>query len=173
MQLMMPIFPAGTEMVSDNLGVGKKDGVVTYLHCGLPIYSHLESDYRSFRFITSKFIDQGLCRKVDICNCFHVSYDSVKRYVSRLERCGDSGFFTDDKRNGGSCYKLLPEVISRMQRALDAGKSNSEIARLEKVSEGAIRYALKKGSLKKTLHPPTRAVTEPSAAAKMHGERWV
>jgi hypothetical protein len=85
--------------------------------------------YRGFRFITSKFILQGLCRKIDICAGFHVSYDSVKRYVRRLEKCGDTGFFTDDKRNGGSRYKLLPAVIERMQKALDKGMSNSEIAR--------------------------------------------
>jgi hypothetical protein len=167
MQMMLPIFPVGTAMISDNLGVGRKDGLVTYLHCGMPIYSHLESDCRSFRFITSKFILQGLCRKIDICNTFHVSYDSVKRYCSRLEKCGDSGFFTDDKRNGGSRYKLLPEVIERMQRLLNDGKSNSEIARKEKVTEGAIRYALRNGVLKKKWHknsPLSKAATEPNVA---------
>lgn len=155
MQMMLPIYPAGTTMISADLGVGRGDGLVTYLHCGLPIYSHLETDHRSFRFITSKFILQGLCRKIDVSTCFHVSYDSVKRYVRRLKDCGDSGFFTDDKRNGGSRYKLLPEVTERMQRYLDEGKSNCEIARKENVTEGAIRYAMRNGILKKNL---TRAV---------------
>jgi hypothetical protein len=167
MQLMLPLFPVGTAMISDNLGVGRKDGLVIYLHCGMPIYSHLETDYRSFRFITSKFILEGLCKKIDICNSFHVSYDSVKRHVRRLEECGDSGYFTDDKRNGGSRYKLLPDVIERMQRSLDDGKSNSEIARKENVTEGAIRYALRNGVLKKSQHknsPLPRVATEPSAA---------
>jgi len=155
MQMMLPIYPIGTTMISADLGVGRRDGLVTYLHCGLPIYSHLETDHRSFRFITSKFILQGLCRKIDVSTCFHVSYDSVKRYVRRLKDCGDSGFFTDDKRNGGSRYKLLPEVIERMQRYLDEGVSNCEIARKENVTEGAIRYAIRNGILKKNL---TRAV---------------
>ena len=167
MQMMLPIFPVGTEMISDNLGVGRKDGLVIYFHAGMPIYSHLETDHRGFRFITSKFILQGLCRKIDICTVFHVSYDSVKRYVHRLEKCGDTGFFTDDKRNGGSRYKLLPAVIDRMQKAMDKGMSNSEIARMEKVTEGAIRYALKSGALKKTPYsnrPSSKGATEPSAA---------
>jgi transposase len=167
MQLMLPLFPVGTVMISDTLGVGRNDEIVTYLHCGLPIYSHRESDYRSFRFITSKFILEGLCKKIDICNSFHVSYDSVKRYVRRLEKCGDSGFFTEDKRNGGSRYKLLPVVIDRVQKYLDAGKNNCEIARIEQVSEGTIRYALRNGILKKS--PPmkvssSKGATEPSAA---------
>jgi len=83
---------------------------------------------------------------VDICNWFHVSYDSVKRYVRRLAQCGDTGFFTDDKRNGSSKYKLLPDVLLRMQGYIDAGKNNCEIARLENVSEGAVRYSLEKRS---------------------------
>ena len=167
MQMILPIFPVGTEMISDNLGVGRKDGLVIYLHGGLPIYSHLETDHRGFRFITSKFILQGLCRKIDISTAFHVSYDSVKRYVRRLEKCGDTGFFTDDNRNGGSRYKLLPAVIERMQKALDKGISNSEIARMENVTEGAIRYALRNGVLKKTPRTPLlspKGATEPNAA---------
>jgi hypothetical protein len=173
---MLPVYPVGTEMISSNLGVGRKDGLVIYFHGGMPIYSHLESDYRSFRFITSKFILQGLCRKVDISDCFHVTYDSVKRYVRRLEECGDSGFFTNDKRNGGSRYKLLPEVIDRMQRYLDDGKSNSEIARLEHVTEGAVRYSIRTGVLKKRLfsgNPYLQEAIEPNAVSPMHTGHWV
>jgi len=150
LQLILPIFPANTEYISPTLGVFRQDGIITYLHCGIPIFSHAEDDYKSFRYITSKFILQGLCRKIEISRCFHVSYDSVKRHAKKLERLGEKGFFTEDKRQG-HCYKLLPPVVERMQQYLDAGKSNSEIARLEGVTEGAVRYALKTGSLKKKL----------------------
>jgi bacterioferritin-associated ferredoxin len=102
----------------------------------------------SFRYISFNFILQGLCKKVEICRCFGVSYDSVKRNVRRLAEQGESAFFGDDHR-GGHCYKLVPAVLDRMQRQLDAGVSNSEIARLEGVTEGAVRYAIKQGKLKK------------------------
>ena len=148
MQLIMPLFPPEVKLITETMGVFARDGIVYYLHSGLPIYSHAESDLKSFRFITSKFILQGLCRRREISDCFGVSYDSVKRYTKILAEEGDTAFFTRDNRQG-SCYKLLPEVIERMQKYLDEGKSNSEIARLEHVSEGAIRYALKTGKLKK------------------------
>lgn len=67
----------------------------------------------------------------------------MNRHVNRLREQGDSGFFAGDNRQG-HCYKLVPEVVNRMQGYLDAGKNNCEIARLEGVSEGAVRYALKK-----------------------------
>jgi len=148
MQLLLPIFPNDTMLITPTLGVGKKDAIVTYLHCGVPIFSHAEKDRKSFLYITSKMILQGLCSRRDIADCFHVTYDSVKRYVKKLEELGDSAFFTLDKRKG-SCYKLLPSVIEKMQRYLDKGRNNCEIARLENVSEGAVRYAIRKGVLKK------------------------
>jgi hypothetical protein len=148
MQLLLPIFPVTTTLITTTLGVCNQDGIITYLHCGVPIFSHAQQDYKSFRYITSKFILQGLCRKIDISNCFNVTYDSVKRHVKKLEEKGESGYFGPDNRKG-HCYKLLPEILSRMQTHLDNGKSNSEIARLENVSEGSIRYAIKTGKLKK------------------------
>ena len=151
MQLLLPIFPSTTAYITCSLGVFRLDEIVTYVHCGVPIFSHKEEDHKAFRFITSKFVLQGLCRKADIAECFHVTIDSVNRYVNKLERLGESGFFKERDNRKGSCYKLLPAVLERMQRYLDQGKSNSEIARLEGVTEGAVRYSLRQGVLKKSL----------------------
>lgn len=148
MQLLLPIFPREAKLITPTLGVFSKEGIVTYIHSGVPIYSHSTEDLKSFRYITSKFIIQGLCRGVDISNCFGVSYDSVKRYVKKLRENGDSGFFSKDNRHGHS-HKLVAKVLERIQTYLDAGKNNSEIARLENITEGAIRYAIKQGKLKK------------------------
>ena len=148
MQMLIPIFSPEVKLITPSLGIFAKDGIVNYVHGGLPIYCHAESDLKSFRFITSKFILQGLCSRREISDCFGVSYDSVKRYATRLSKEGDAAFFSRDNRQG-SCYKLLPDVIDRMQKYLDEGKSNSEIAHLEGVSEGSVRYAIKQGKLKK------------------------
>jgi hypothetical protein len=40
-------------------------------------------------------------------------------------------------------------VLEKAQKAIDAGKSNCSVARELNVSEGALRYALKTGKLKK------------------------
>jgi len=148
MQLLLPIFPGEAKLITPTLGVFAQDGIVNYLHCGIPIYSHAAEDVNSFRYISSNFVLQGLCKKVEISRCFGVSYDSVKRNVRRLAEQGERAFFGDDHRSG-HCYKLVPAVLDRMQRQLDAGVSNSEIARLEGVTEGAVRYAIKQGKLKK------------------------
>ena len=149
MQLHFPLFPQDVKLITASLGVFSKEGIVSYLHCGVPVYSHKSEDLKSFRYITSKFIIQGLCRKIDISRCFSVSYNSVNRYVKKLRELGDTDFFVKDNRRG-SCFRLVPEVLSRMQGYLDAGKNNSEISRLESVTEGSVRYAIKQGFLKKS-----------------------
>jgi len=60
----------------------------------------------------------------------------------------------------------VPEVIERMQRRLDVGMSNCEVAQMEGVTEGAVRYSIKTGILKKrsfSSNPSLQEAIEPSA----------
>jgi transposase len=148
MQTILPLYPVNTEYINESLGICHKDGIITYISNGMPIFSHACDDYKSFRYITAKFVILGRCSQQEIADCFKVSYDSVKRSVKRLRELGDRDFNTKDNRHGNA-YKLLPPVLERIQAALDGGSSNCEIARNENVSEGTIRYAIKKGQLKK------------------------
>ncbi len=85
MQLQLPLFPSGSKLISDCLGVYEKDGLVQYIVNGLPVYGHSRDDLKAFRYITSNFIHQGLCRKTEVERCFHVSEDSVQRaYKKRM-----------------------------------------------------------------------------------------
>ena len=87
MQLQLPIFPREAKLISSSLGMYEKAGIVQYLVNGLPVYSHSKEDTNAFRYITSNFIHQVLCRKVDIERAFGVSGDSVsrayKKYVTK------------------------------------------------------------------------------------------
>jgi hypothetical protein len=146
MQLKLPIFPQGTQMVSDQLGVYIQDGLVQYIINGLPAYSHALSDLNSFRYITSNFIHQGLCRKVDVQRAFGLSDDSVGRAYKKFIEEGADGFFGTDARKGRA-YKITGELRLRIQSKLDKGQSNYSIAKEEGVRESAIRYGLKQGYL--------------------------
>lgn len=147
-QLLLPLFPVDSRMITPTLAVREEDGTVYYLHSGMPIFSHLASDLNMFHYITSNLILQGLCSNQDIVDTFHVSADSVRRWKKRLSDEGEKTFFKEEARHGRS-HKLVPEVLSRIQSKLDEGKSNYSIAIEEGISEGSIRYALKLGRLKK------------------------
>ena len=148
MQLSLPIFHRSVRLITPSLGFFEQDGIVTYLHYGAPIYSHVSSDLRSFRFITAKFADQGLCKGTEIVRAFGVSIDSVRRSLRKLRSEGEVGFFGPDSRHGHS-HKLVGENLVLAQKHLDTGHSNSSVARELGITEGAVRYAIKVGKLKK------------------------
>jgi hypothetical protein len=148
MQLLLPIFPRDAQLINDNVGVYEKDGLVQYIVNGAPVYCHAKDDINAFRFITSNFIHQGICRKVDIEKFFGVSEDSIFRYYKKFVEKGEQGFFGDDARHG-TAHKIIGERRVRIQKKLDTGQSVNSIAKEEGVRESAIRYAVKKGYLKK------------------------
>jgi transposase len=148
MQLRLPIFPKEAELINDCFGVYKKDGLVQYIVNGMPIYTHSEDDINSFRFITSNFIHQGLCRKVDVERFFNVSEDSVYRYYNKFKEQGEEGFFGHDARKG-TAHKIRGQCRINIQKKLDTGQSINSIAKEEGVTESAIRYGIQKGYLKK------------------------
>ena len=147
-QLLLPLFPPDSELLTPFIGVREFEGHVHYLLSGMPIYSHSSGDHLRFRYITSHLILQGLCTNQDVVDLFHVSNDSVRRWKKRLSEEGESGFFSEDRRHG-HCSKLLPDVLERIQQEIDKGKSVYSIAKVEGVSEGSIRYWIKQGHLKK------------------------
>jgi len=149
MQLTLPIFPREAKLINDQVGVYEHKGLVQYIVNGLPVYSHSKDDLNAFRFITSNFIHQGLCRKVDIERCFGVSEDSVSRYYKKYLTKGEAGFFGDDARYGHA-HKIIGERRHRIQIKLDKGQSVNSIAKEEGVGESAIRYGIQQGYLKKS-----------------------
>lgn len=150
MQLMLPLFPQDTRMISSCLGVYEKDSLVQYIVNGLPVYSHGSEDLQSFRFICSNFINQGLCKSTEVARCFGIPVDSVKRYLLKLRNEGESAFFSPEKRKG-YCHKIRGSVSESIQRKLDKGESVNAIAKQEGITEGSIRYSIKQGYLKKTV----------------------
>lgn len=150
MQLLLPIFPRDTKMISTCLGVCEKDSLIQYIANGLPIYSHGSEDIQSFRFITSNFINQGLCKSSEVSRCFCIPIDSIKRSLTKLRKEGESAFFSEEKRKG-YCHKIRGSVLEKIQQKLDKGQSVNSIAKEEGLAEGSIRYSIKQGYLKKSL----------------------
>ena len=148
MQLQFPLFPVGTTLISGCLGVYEQGGRVQYIVNGLPVYAHPKDDLKAFRYITSNFIHQGLCRKTEVQRCFHVSEDSVQRAYKKFRDEGEAAFFGADARKG-TAYKITGERRLRIQARLDKGQSVNSIAGQEGVAESAIRYGIIQGYLKK------------------------
>lgn len=89
MRLQLPLFPADCTLISNCLGVYEKDDLVQYIVNGLPVYAHPKGDLKAFRYITSNFIHQRLCRKVEVERYFHVSEDSMQRAYKKFVEKGE------------------------------------------------------------------------------------
>lgn len=150
MQLNLPVYPTESTMISAHLGVYEKGGIVQYIANGLPIHSHKKDDLNTFRYITSNFIVQGLCKKRQVVRCFQVSESSVHRWYKKLVEEGESAFYSPDSRHGRP-HKIIGALRTRIQNKLDKGQSVNSIAKEEGIRESAIRYQIKQGFLKKSL----------------------
>ena len=58
-QLQLPIFPSGATELTENLSFELRDGRVTYFNGLLPVFTHSQTDIKTFRMITSQFIVNG------------------------------------------------------------------------------------------------------------------
>ena len=148
MQLLLPIFPRECKMISSVLGVYEHDAIVQYVVNGLPVFSHGIDALQDFLYITSNFISQGICTRTEVERCFFVSTDSISRGLKKFNKEGASAFFSGEKRHGHS-HKLHGNVLEGIQKKLDTMQSVNSIAKESKLTEGAIRYAINKGYLKK------------------------
>lgn len=148
MQMQLPIFPQTTKLINSYVGFFEKDEFVYYLHNGSPIYCHEKNDLNSYRYIIANLVITKLCTPSEIANALGVSNRNVQRYAKTLREKGPGWFFNREEKRGDA-HKLTNELLQEVQRLIDNFYSVVDVAGLVGVTEGAIRYHIKKGSIKK------------------------
>ena len=148
MQLFLPIFPEKTRMINFKLGFQRLDDFVHYLVNGLPIYSHAVGDKNGYRYIMATLVNNKLCSITELSEALGVPRKNIERYAKALRDKGIEHFF-NRKETRGQCHKFTPEKMRDAQQLLNQGYSQQGTAKAIGVSESAIRYHLKAGSLKK------------------------
>lgn len=153
MQLMLPMFSSDMKLISQLIAVKQVDEMVYYFMNGVPIRTHYKEDLRAFRCFTASLVCNHLCKQTEIQQCFGVSCDSVARSVKLYREKGDAGFYEQDGKYGksGRTPKIIGEKRQRIQDKLNLGQSVNSIAKQEGLRESAIRAAIGRGDLKKTL----------------------
>ncbi|MFW6224824.1 MAG: helix-turn-helix transcriptional regulator [Bacteroidota bacterium] len=146
--MQMPFFPEETKLINATVGVYQKDGFVYYLHNGSPVHCHAKDDLNSYRYILGSLVNNRLCKTSELSKTLGIHIKNVQRYVKALRDKGPEWFFNrDDQR--GQCYKFTSEKQEQAQDLLSQGYSAYRIAKKTGLSESAIRYHLRSGTLKK------------------------
>ena len=148
MQMQLPIFPSSTKLINSNVGFFEKDDFVYYLHNGSPIYCHDKNDLNSYRYITANLVVTKLCSPSEIAKALGVSSRNIQRYAKTLREKGTDWFFQREEKRGDA-HKLTSELLEEAQMLIDKFYSVVDVARLLGVTEGALRYHIKKGNIKK------------------------
>lgn len=148
MQMQLPIFPPSTKMINNSVGIFEKDDFVYYLHNGSPIFCHSKNDLNNYRYITGNLVNTGLCTPIEIARALGVSNRNIQRYAKALREKGPDWFFNRPS-NRGSCHKLTDNKLQQAQKMIDDFYSVKDVGRMLGVTEGALRYHIKKGTIKK------------------------
>lgn len=148
MQMQLPIFPVSTKLINASVGFYEQDGLVYYLHNGAPFYCHSKDNLNAYRFITANLVVNNLCRPSEVASALGVSARNIQRYAKALREKGADWFFQQTQKRGDA-HKLTPDKMAQAQRLLDDGTAVASVARQVGVTEGALRYHLKKSTLKK------------------------
>lgn len=125
-QLQLPIFPVGVTHLTSELAFIKREGQVTYFNGLMPVFTHAESDLRTFRMITSQFIINGNVKQSQVARVFGLPLVTVKRYTKLYRERGPAGFYSDRRRRGSAV--LTPEVMEKAQAMIDEGLGLPEVS---------------------------------------------
>lgn len=149
-QMQLPIFPEGVTQINSNLGVIRKDDMITYIYGSLPVFTHHAEDKKTFKMFTSQLYVNGSAKQAEICRAFGISKISMKRWVKIYREKGAAAFFEEPKRRGPAV--LTPPVVQEVQKLLDSGQSTPDIARTLGLKADTLRKAVLAGK----LHQPEK-----------------
>jgi transposase len=148
MQMQMPFFPEKTKLINSNIGLYQQDGFVYYLHNGSPIFCHAREDLNSYRYIIANLVVNHMCKTSEVSKALGIHIKNVQRYAKALRDNGTDWFFNREDHRG-QCHKFTPDKKEQAQELLDKGYSAYRVAKELGLSEGAIRYHMRSGEIKK------------------------
>jgi transposase len=145
-QIQLPIFPAGTNIITPELAFECRDKRVVYFNGHLPVFTHDAADVASFRLFTTQLIVNGTASQAQIVRAFGVPSVTVKRCVKRYRQDGAKAFFVAPKKRQGS--RLTPERLIQVQSLLDQGQSVPAISAQTTVLATTLHKAIDDGRLR-------------------------
>lgn len=148
MQQILPIFPENIKMVNYQVGFKQMEDFVHYFVNGMPVYCHEKDDKNGYRFVLATLVNNKFCSIRELSEALGVNKKNIERYSKDLREKGMAHFF-NRKETRGRCHKFTPGKIEDAQKLLDQEYSQQGTAKAIGVSESAIRYHIKAGTLKK------------------------
>src|SRR5215470_10650679 len=119
---------------------------VAYFASGLPIFVHAEDDVVGRRVAAAQLVELGLAQQDELSDALGVHRSTLYRQHRKLTSEGVLGV-VDGKRGPHGPHRFTADKRQRVMHMLSEGRPVREAARQVGVTEGAIRYALRRGEL--------------------------
>jgi transposase len=145
LQSYIPFLPKGAELVNDHLAIYRHDGQIEFYTASGPIYSCSENDLYGFRLAQGIIVKQTKATPSQVAKALEVNRTTVYRNFKKYEEGGPASLLID-KGNRGA-YKLSGKKCRQVQALLNKGYSLKVTAKQAGVTEGCIRYAIRKGTI--------------------------
>lgn len=118
----------------------------------------------ALRLAQAIIIIQTATTPSEIANALNINRTTAYRNLNRYKKHGPAGLITDKKTNR-KAYKLNGVTKRQVQTLLNEGYSLKAAAKKSGITEGCIRYAIKKGTIvreKPETHQKLKTASERS-----------
>jgi hypothetical protein len=146
-QKFLPLLPEGAKLVNNNLAIFRAEGEIIFFNGYCPMLKCSSSDPYEMRLAQGVLCSTHIVKPAQLAKALGVNRSTVCRNKAIYEKGGPVALMID--KTNRSAYKLDRQKLQKAQSLLDKGINQNKIAAQLGVSEGCIRYALKKGALVK------------------------
>ena len=170
LQSYIPFLPDGAKLVNDHVAIYRHDSQIEFYTASGPIFSCLENDLYSLRLAQGIIGTQTHVTASQLASALNVNRSTVYRNVKKYEQGGPTALIID--KGNREAYKLSGNRSRRVQALLNKGYSLKAAAKQIGVTEGCIRYAIKKGTIYRDTPPnkTTESTKEPKSTSERSTE---
>ena len=158
LQTYIPFLPEGAEPINNHVAIYHHDETIEFFTASGPIYSCQESDAYGVRLAQGIIVTQTATTAAELAKALNVNRTTVYRNVKMYQQSGPAALIIDKKSNRNA-YKLNGKAKGQVQTLLNKGYSLKAAAKQAGITEGTIRYAIKKGTLVRKAQPDEKPQT--------------
>ncbi len=142
----IPLLPEGAKPINDYIAIFHDEGEITFLNASCAIFKCSDNDQYGIRLAQGVLCSANAVKPAQLARALGLSRSTVCRNKAAYEQGGAKALLID-KGSNRSSYKLDEEKRRIAQKMLDQAVSVKRIGEAVGVTEGCIRYAIRKGTL--------------------------
>lgn len=146
LQTYIPFLPKGAEPINNHIAIYRHDERIEFFTASGPIYSCRESDQYGVRLAQGIIVTQTATTPAELAKALNVNRTTVYRNLKMYQQGGPAALMID-KQGNRKAYKLNGKAKGQVQTILNKGYSLKAAAKQVGITEGCIRYAIKKGTI--------------------------